>query len=269
MAIPTGAAQESNNEFGDCSVELSPQESSAFCEQVASDKAFINLVTIAAQKKKKDIALNGIHPGLCLKLYGIKGSSDSLKSLCTAYEQTGRISNQLSDDYAVMVLYCNEQEEYVDSMVFTRKENIPNAQDKNGWVPLGSGSFAANDEILKTYLPDGSLASYMNQAEIETASGIKLVTSIPHMPACLYFEQQGDEFFLPLEDGLAEMRSTQIYRVGDVVEGLLYPILTYQQGLREKYSGEMIFGIPPVPEDLSAIEPVKFDTFPEKNTCEA
>ncbi len=165
-----------------------------------------------------------------------------------------------------MVLYCNEQEEYVDSMVFTRKENIPNAQDKNGWVPLGSGSLAANDEILKTYLQDGSLESYTNGTGIENVSGIKLISSIPHMPACLYFEQQGDEFFLPLEDGLAEMRSTQIYRAGDVVKGVLHPILIYQQELREKYSGETIFGAPLVPDDLSPIEPVQLNSFNRKST---
>ena len=53
ITIPTVAAEDTNNEILDVSVELSSQESSAFCEQVASDKAFINLVTIAAQKKKK------------------------------------------------------------------------------------------------------------------------------------------------------------------------------------------------------------------------
>ena len=189
-----------------------------------------------------------------------------MKSLCTVYEQTGRISDQLSDDYAIMVLYSNEREEYVDSLVFTHKENIPNAQDKNGWVPLGSGSLATNDEILDMYLKDGSLENYIAQTGIENISGIKLITSIPHMPACLYFEQQGDEFFLPLEDGLAGMRSTQIYRAGDVVEDVLYPILTYQQDLHKKYSGEMIFGVPLVPDNLLVIEPVKSDIFIRKST---
>ena len=95
ISIPTAAAEETNNEILENSLELSSQESAVFCEQVANDEAFINLVATAAQKKEKNISLNGIHPSSCLKLYGIKGSSDPLKSLCTAYEQTGRISDQL------------------------------------------------------------------------------------------------------------------------------------------------------------------------------
>ena len=261
IALPTAAAEETNHELLDASVELSSQESAVFCEQVANDEAFINLIVTAAQKKEKDISLNGVHPSSCLKLYGIKGSSDPLKSICTAYEQTGRISDQLSEDYAVMVLYCNDQGEYVDSLVFTQKENLPDAQDKNGWVPLGSGSLAADDNILQTYLQNGSLKNYAVGTGIESASEIKLIASIPHMPASLYFERQGEEFFLPLEDGLAEMRSTQVYRAEDVVEGVLRPILTYHQELSEQHSGEMMFGTPLVPDDLPAIEPVELDAF--------
>lgn len=266
ISIPTAAAEEANNEILENSLELSSQESAVFCEQIANDEAFINLVATAAQKKEKNISLNGIHPSSCLKLYGIKGSSAPLKSLCTAYEQTGRISDQLSEDYAVMVLYCNDREEYVDSLVFTHKENLPDAQDKNGWVPLGSGSLAADDKILETYLRDGSLESYAVGTGIENASEIKLIASIPHMPACLYFERQEDEFFLPLEDGLAEMRSTQVYRAADVVEGVLHPILTYQQELSEQHSGEVVFGTRLVPNDLPAIEPVKLETFTKQST---
>ena len=62
------------------------------------------------------------------------------------------------------------------------------------------------------------------------------------------------------------MRSTQVYRAADVVEGVLYPILTYQQELSEQHSGEVVFGTPLVPNDLPAIEPVKLETFTKQST---
>lgn len=101
---------------------LNAQEREAFHRNVADDEAFIHLVTTAAEHKGRDVSLEGVHPDKCLKLYGLKRSEQSLiESLCGVYGETGKIESLFSDDYGVLVLYVNENDEYVDSFVFTRK----------------------------------------------------------------------------------------------------------------------------------------------------
>lgn len=110
---------------------LNAQEREAFHRNVADDEAFIHLVTTAAEHKGRDVSLEGVHPDKCLKLYGLKRSEQSLiESLCGVYGETGKIESLFSDDYGVLVLYVNENDEYVDSFVFTRKENLPGARIK-------------------------------------------------------------------------------------------------------------------------------------------
>ena len=126
-----------------------------------------------------------------------------------------------SDDYGVLVLYVNENDEYVDSFVFTRKENLPGTQDKNGWVPLGSGSLTTDEDFLAQYSKDGDLSKYITGLGLKNTSRLILTTAIPYLPTCIYFVQENEEFLLPLEDGRAGIQGLQVYRMSDIVETFL------------------------------------------------
>lgn len=245
---------------------LNAQEREAFHRNVADDEAFIHLVTTAAEHKGRDVSLEGVHPDKCLKLYGLKRSEQSLiESLCGVYGETGKIESLFSDDYGVLVLYVNENDEYVDSFVFTRKENLPGAQDKNGWVPLGSGSLTADEDFLAQYSKDGDLSKYITGLGLKNTSRLILTTAIPYLPTCIYFVQENEEFLLPLEDGRAGIQGLQVYRVSDIVETFLMPILNYQDELAEKYADldpmDIPLGDPPVPDDLPMQAAVDLNTY--------
>ncbi len=266
FASPLAAAEVIQQEkTGQSDLALTAEETAEFCEQVADDEAFVHLAVTAAQKKERKVSLEGVHPGPCLKLYGMKGSDNPVEDLSAAWEETGRIGDRLTEDYAVLVLYLNQQGDYVDSLVFTRQENLPGAQDKNGWVPLGSGSLATGDDLLENCLQEGGLDSYAEGLGVADTQEMKLIASIPHLPVSLYFEQQGEEYLLPLEDGLAEMHSAQVYRAGDVVQGVLQPILAYWEEQSQQQSDEMMIGAPLVPTDLPALEPVDLQALPESD----
>ena len=206
---------------------LNAQEREAFHRDVADDEAFIHLVTTAAEHKGRDVSLEGVHPDKCLKLYGLKRSEQSLiESLCGVYGETGKIESLFSDDYGVLVLYVNENDEYVDSFVFTRKENLPGAQDKNGWVPLGSGSLTTDENFLAQYSKDGDLSKYITGLGLKNTSRLILTTAIPYLPTCIYFVQENEEFLLPLEDGRAGIQGLQVYRVKMCIRDRFYPALT-------------------------------------------
>lgn len=247
---------------------LNAQEREAFHRDVADDEAFIHLVTTAAEHKGRDVSLEGVHPDKCLKLYGLKRSEQSLiESLCGVYGETGKIESLFSDDYGVLVLYVNENDEYVDSFVFTRKENLPGAQDKNGWVPLGSGSLTTDEDFLAQYSKDGDLSKYITGLGLKNTSRLILTTAIPYLPTCIYFVQENEEFLLPLEDGRAGIQGLQVYRVSDIVETFLMPILEFQIEQAEEYrkmnpdSEYLPAGAPQFPDNLPMQAAVDLNTY--------
>ena len=110
FASSLAAAESSEtNEVVDMSdIALTPQESADFNAAVADDEAFIHLVVTAAEHKGKDVSLEGVHADKGIKLYGVKGSENSVKSISDTYTETGKIENQISEDYAILVLYVKQ-----------------------------------------------------------------------------------------------------------------------------------------------------------------
>ena len=149
--------------------------------------------------------------------------------------------------------------------MFTRKENLPGAQDKHGWVPLGSGSLTTDENFLAQYSKDGDLSKYITGLGLKNTSRLILTTAIPYLPTCIYFVQENEEFLLPLEDGRAGIQGLQVYRVSDIVETFLMPILNYQDELAEKYADldpmDIPLGDPPVPDDLPMQAAVDLNTY--------
>ena len=45
------------------------------------------------------------------------------------------------------------------------------AQDKNGWVPLGSGSLTTDENFLAQYSKDGDLSKYITGLGLKNTSG--------------------------------------------------------------------------------------------------
>lgn len=244
---------------------LSAQEAADFHKKVADDEAFIGLVTSAAERKGRNVSLEGVRPDKCIKLYGLKGSENLLQSVYDSYTQTGTIKDRISEDYAVLVLYVNENDEYVDSYVFTREENLPEAKAKNGWVPLCSGSLTSGEEFLVQYSEEGSLKKYVKGLGLKGTHHLKLISYIPHLPPCIYFIQKNEEFLVPLEDGMAGIKGTQVYKVGDIVESFLKPILDFQKEQVEEYakldSEYLPAGTPLVPDNLPTVASVDLHTY--------
>lgn len=235
-----------------------------FNENIANDPSFVNLVIGAAQKKEKNISLEDVHPVSTIKLYGLAGSENVLQTFYDSYKESKEIKDLISPDYSVLVLYFNKNNEYVDSLVFTRKENLPNAQDKNGWVMLSSGSLIVKDDFITKYSEYNNLKNYVENLGLKNAKELKFVSGIPNMPVSIYFVQNDVEFIIPLED-YANMNGSQVYKVSDVFDKYLEPVLEYQNKKEEEYSNldpkDIPLGASPIPEDLPSITSVNLHTY--------
>lgn len=263
FAASDGTSDESIS-FDISDTSLNYEDDRKFNEEVANDDAFFNLVVQAAKNKGKNISLDDVHPGKNIKLYGIKGSENILQSLYDSYTATGTMQNMISTDYAVLKLYVNKNNEYVDSLVFTKQENLPNAKGKNGWVELCSGSFILNDDFIVEYSQNGNLEKYMKDLGLKNAKNLKIISSIPNMPASIYFVQENTEFLIPLEDAV-NMKALQVYKVSDVFENYLKPILDFQNEKVKEYANldlkDIPMGTSQIPDKLPAILSVDLNIY--------
>lgn len=245
-------------------IVLEADEDTAFNKDVASDDAFINLVVTAAQKKEKDISLEGVHPQKNIKLYGVSASDNILKSFCENYSKEKAFKKSISQDYAVLTLYFNKDGEYVDSLVFTKKENLPDSADKNGWVMLSSGSFVLSDDLIKKFFDKDNLKDYINDIGLQNADEIKLLSSIPYMPVSVFFVQNNEEFIIPLKD-TANMKTSQIYKTNDIFDKFLTPILDYQNKKAEENLNiapeDRLSGGSPLPDEFPTISPINLNSY--------
>lgn len=247
---------------------LNSQDDANFNEDVANDDSFSNLVVQSAQHKGKNISLDGVHPGKNIKLYGIKGSENILQSLYDSYTATGTMQNMISADYAVLKLYVNKNNEYVDSLVFTKQENLPSAKGKNGWVELCSGSMVLKDDFIVKYSQDRNLKKYVTDLGLKNTKNLKIISSIPNMPVSIYFVQENIEFLIPLDDTV-NMKALQVYKVSDVFENYLKPILDFQNEKAKEYTSldpkDIPMGTPQIPGELPAISTIDMNTYFGKN----
>lgn len=229
-----------------------------FNEKIAKDDEFINLVVQAAQKKEKKISLNGVHPGKNIKLYGVAGSENVLQSFYDGYSKAGTMKKLISPDYSILVLYFNEKEEYVDSLVFV-KENLTNDKNKDKWIMLCSGSMIFNDTFVTEYYENDNLENYVKDLGLKNAKELKFVSGITYMPTSIYFVQENVEYFIPLED-YGNMKTSQVYRASDVVDKYLKPVLDFQNKKAEEYSKldpkDIPNGASPIPDELPIITSV-------------
>lgn len=235
-----------------------------FNENVADDPNFINLVIQAAQKKEKDILTDGVHADRSIKLYGIKGTEHNLQSFYNGYLETGKIKNLISSDYALLTLYVNKDGEYVDSLVFTKKENLPESADKNGWVVLSSGSMATTDDIIVEYSKQENVKKYLRDLGLNNVKELKFVSGISNMPVSIYFVQNNMEFLIPLKD-CSNMVASHVYRVSDICDKYLKQVLNYQNDKAEEYSKldpkDRPVGDSSIPDNLPEIESIDLHTY--------
>ena len=79
--------------------------------------------------------------------------------------------------------------------------------------------------------------------------------------------QENEEFLLPLEDGRAGIQGLQVYRVSDIVETFLMPILEFQIEQAEEYrkmnpdSEYLPAGAPQFPDNLPMQAAVDLNTY--------
>lgn len=245
-------------------ISLNSQDDAIFNEDVANDDAFSDLVVKSAQHRGKNISLDGVHPGKNIKLYGIKGSENILQSLYDSYTATGTMQNMISTDYAILKLYVNKNNEYVDSLVFTKQENLPGAKDKNGWVELCSGNMVLKDDFIVKYSQDGNLKKYVTDLGLKNTKNLKIISSIPNMPVSIYFVQENIEFLIPLDDSV-NMKASQVYKVSDVFENYLKPILDFQNQKAKEYANldpkNIPIGASQIPDELPSISPIDMNTY--------
>lgn len=247
---------------------LSSKDNEKFNNDVAADDAFINLVISAAQHKGKNVSFEGVHPDKSIKLYGIKNSENILQSLYDSYRKTGTVQNMVSEDYSVLTLYFNKNNEYVDSLVFTKQENLPGAKAKNGWVQLCSGGMVLNDEFIVKYSEAKNLRKCVTDLGLKNSENLKIISAIPNMPASIYFVQNGIEFLIPLDDS-ANMKALQVYKVSDAFDGYLKPVLDFQNEKAEEYANldpkDIPSGTPQIPDELPTVSPIDLHTYFETN----
>jgi hypothetical protein len=253
---PLYAHAESEDAIDLTATALTTEEDTAFNEETADEDGFIHLVIQAAEQKERNISLEGVHAGKNIKLYGIKSSENILQSLYDTYQSTGRIESAISEDFAIVKLYVNQDKEYVDSLVFIKDET---SSDENEWTMFCSGSMLLKDEFITRYSESNNVKKFVKNLGIEKPKQLKILCGIPNMPASIYFVQDEIEYLIPLED-TENMQASQVYLVSDVVEGYLIPILEYQAEKEKEYENldpeDIPIGTSLVPEDLDTIAAV-------------
>ena len=273
LFITSSAVFGMENESFEPSIDLSDtvledSEQAEFFDQVANDNEFINLVSTAAIHKGRDISVERVQAHNCIKLYGLKNSEYPLKSLCDIYDATGKLQNAISEDYALQVLYVNENNEFVDAFIFMQKENMPEATDINGWIPLASGGLLGNDESLVKYPEDGNLINVLKKIGLNDTEIFKFISFIPQFPQCIFFVNNGEEFLIPFYDGEAGIQAYSVYKASDIVETYLKPILEFQiaqaEELRDE-NGDLPYGMAQIPADLPMQKAVDLNSFFSEN----
>lgn len=277
LFITSSAVFGMDNESFEPSINLSDtvlvdSEQAEFFDQVANDDEIIHLVSTAAIHKGRDISVEGVHAHNCIKLYGLKNSEYPLKSLCDTYDETGKLQDAISEDYALLVLYVNENDEFVDTFMFMQKENLPEAADINGWIPLASGGLPGDDESLVEYPEDGSLINVLEKIGLNDTEVFKFISYIPQFSQCIFFVKNGEEFLIPFYDGEAGIQAYSVYKASDIVETYLKPILEFQiaqaEELRDE-NGDLPYGMAQIPDDLQMQKAVDLNSFFSESREEA
>jgi len=234
----SNSASEVSTSIDVSDITLSPEADATFNKDVANDDVFIELVTSATIHRKKNVSLNDVHGGKSIKLYGIKNSENILQSLYDSYIATGTMQSMIDPDYGILKLYVNGNNEFVDSLAFTREGNLPGAKAKNGWIEVGSGSATSKDDPIVKYSQDENLKNFITSLGIENAENLKLISSIPStgMRGSIYFVQNNEEFLIPLEDVSNCIKALQVYKVSDIFQNYLKPILDFEKENAKKYA---------------------------------
>ncbi len=250
-------------------IYLKPQDEEIFNKDVADDGAFFELATEAAKHKGKEISFDGVHSGKSIKLFGIENSENILQSIYDCYKETGAIKNIIGKDYSVLKLYVNKDNEYVDALVFTKQENLPQSTAKNGWVELGSGSLILKDDLAVKYSDSENLQKLLSDdIGLKDIENLKFISSIPNMPVSLYFTKNNYQYyanhFLSPKDANT-LKALKVYKVSDVCESYLKPILDFQNENAKKYANldvkDRPSGTPQIPDEMPAVSPIDLDTY--------
>ncbi len=251
---------------------LEASEQAEFFDQVANDDEIIHLVSTAAIQKSRDVSVEGVHAHNCIKLYGLKNSEYPLKSLCDTYDETGKLQDEISQDYILQVLYVNENNEFVETFSFMRKENLPEALDMNGWIPLASGGMPGDDESLIEYPESGNLINTLEKIGVCDTEVFKFISYIPQFPQCVFLVKNGEEFLIPFYDGEAGIQAYSVYKASDIVETYLKPILEFQiaqaEELRDE-NGNLPYGLPQIPDNLPMQRSLDLNSFFSESREEA
>lgn len=249
---------------------LNETEQATFFEQVANDDEIINLVNTAALKRGREISTNGTHACTCIKLYGLKNSEYPLQSLCNIYGETGKIQSEISEDYALLILYVNENDEFVDTFMFMKKDNDPEAYAINGWIPIGSGSLMGIDESLVYYPEGGTLINIIKDLGLNDTEELKFISYIPEFPQSIFFVKNGEEFLIPFYDSYAGIQAYSVYKVSDIVETYLNPILEFQikqmeTAERDENGYYLNYGASSVPDELPLQKAIDLNSYFSKS----
>ena len=212
-------------------MELNEQEE--FNELVGNNESTIESVILAAEHKNRDVSFEGVHAAECVILHGLKRTGDSMVD---AYLKNGKIESTIGDDYAVMTIYLNETGEYVDSFVFVNNGN-PDEFNLNGWVELCSGSGMLDDDKI-CYFSDGTINDTLEDLGLRNVKKLKIISYIPELGFCIFFEQENEEFLIPFQDESAEIKALQVYKVSDIIENYLIPIREFNDKWYEEYKAQ-------------------------------
>ena len=264
-------AQEAAKDLDAC-IWLDSSEAEKFKAEVASDESYIELIELAAWKKGMskgiEVSAQGVHPDKIIKVYGTEISEDPLKSTIDVYEEEGKIKSIISDNYAYVVFYVDENDEYVSSGLFAK-------DNKGKWRFMCGGSFLLTDGALAKYSKAGSFKEYIDYASLEGIESFKLVSAIPSFQISVYFEKNGEEFLMPLEDieepsedeeNPTKAKKLNIYKAADVVENRLKPVYEYQLAKNTGKYDEMPIaerpaGDPEFPENLPVLTPIDLTSY--------
>ncbi|MBR5401246.1 MAG: hypothetical protein IK102_05465 [Treponema sp.] len=277
LFITSSAVFGMDNESFEPSINLSDtvledSKQAEFFDQVANDDEIIHLVSTTALQKGRDVSVEGVHAHNCIKLYGLKNSEYPLKSVCDTYDETGKLQDAISEDYALLVLYVNENDEFVDTFMFMQKENMPEAADINGWIPLASGGLLGDDESIVEYPEDGNLINVLGKIGLNDTEVFKFISNIPQFSQCIFFVKNGVEFLIPFYDGYAGIQAYSVYKASDIVETYLKPILEFQieqaEELRDE-NGDLPYGLSQVPDDLPIQNAVDLNSYYSESREEA
>ena len=171
---------EENDSFNNTIADVSPDKRMAI---EAYKRRQRNIRSLQAIEDPKDVKAREN-----IKIYAFTNilSSDFYKT----YEETGDLDEFIAKQNAIITVYRDSEEQFIDSILFAKDE--PGAEKTiEGWTSICSGGFIVAEETIQFLSNEKNIEDLLDGINIKDPKDLKVVVGIEGLNAALYLKENG------------------------------------------------------------------------------